>query len=153
MNEIVLSLFSRKSPTGKPSAKNYPWPEELVSLLRENGYKTIQIGVEGEPDINADLKYFGLKFKDLQKLCLESFTWISVDNFLPHMMQLTDKKGVVAWGKSDPKIFGYPNNINLLKSGFYLRPNQFSLWFDEHYVTQAFVEPKVILEAVKQITV
>lgn len=153
MSEIVLSLFSRKSPAGKPSAKNYPWPQELVSLLRENGYKTIQIGSVGEPNINADLNHVNWKFKDLRKLCSESFTWISVDNFLPHMMQHTNKSGVVIFSKSDPQIFGYPNNINLLKSRFYLRPNQFSLWFDEPYVAQAFVEPKVILDAIKQIAV
>lgn len=145
-NNIVLSLFSRPSPKGELSAKNYPWPEKLVELLRGAGYKTTQIKTLQEPDIGADEKRINLFLKEIEKLCIDSFTWISVDNFLPHLMNHTEKSGVVLFGKSNPKHFGYSQNQNLYKSEFYFRVNQFGTWFGEPWIKEGFVTPEDILK-------
>jgi hypothetical protein len=59
--------------------------------------------------------------------------------------------GVVIWGKSDPLLFGYPENVNLLKDRKYLRARQFYIWDDEPFDPEVFVEPAEVVKAVKKL--
>ena len=55
--------------------------------------------------------------------------WASVDNFLPHLCACHGlTPGVVVFSKSDPSIFGYEHNVNILKSREHLRVDQWGRW-------------------------
>jgi ADP-heptose:LPS heptosyltransferase len=136
----------------KINPKNYPKESwiEVISLLSD--YPVFQVGIPGEellPGIHGS--NIGLKVMDLKDVIRGSLTWISVDNFFPHLANIVGKPGVVIFGRSDPKIFGYPCNTNLLKDEKYLREKQFEMWFNEEYIKDAFIEPKKVVKAVKKL--
>ena len=109
---ILISPYSRKLRNGKENPKNYPYWKELVSLLKKNDFYIIQTGISGESVIEGvDEVRFNLKLKDLKELILNSFIYISVDNFFQHYASSLKKRGIVLWSKSDPNIFGYDFNI------------------------------------------
>lgn len=131
MGTVIISPWSKLLRNGKESPKNYPWWETVITNLIAKGHEVLQVGVRGEKILNSphapilDTPVDGLK--NLIKNC---GTWASVDNFFPHLCHSVGKRGVVIFGKSDPKIFGYPENVNLLKDDSYLRQNQFLWWED-----------------------
>jgi hypothetical protein len=154
MKQVIFSPYSRPLRNGKLNPKNYPWWSELVGLLVADGWEVIQVGREGEPRIPGVTTYcFGLPLREVTNVIAKATTFCSVDNFLPHMVacELKNKRGVVLWGKSDPVVFGYPSNNNLLKDRRYLRTQQFGLWEDEAFDPQVFVEPEVVLAALQEI--
>lgn len=147
---IIISPYASKLPNNRPNPKNYPyWPEIVLGLLEE-GFDVQQIGIDGEKIISSDISIFhkNLSFSDIGNLISNCFCWFSVDNFLQHFVQtLPDKKpGVVIWGKSDPLIFGYPDNLNILEDRKNLRHNQFDYWFNEPYDAEVFPCPKKVLD-------
>ena len=133
---IVISPFSRKRRDGKPSAKDYPYWEELLKLLPE---PIVQIGEPGERKLVNDFRTYS--FPELKEFIKEMDFFISVDNFFPHFCHHYGRHGIVLWGKSDPQIVGYPENMNLLKDRKNLRLDQFMWWHDEPYDSSVFVEP------------
>jgi hypothetical protein len=151
LKKIVISPHSRPLRNGKRNAKDYPYWPELVNLLLQKSHEVVQVGTDGEevlPKVSSTV--FGAPLAELKELVSASFLWISVDNFFPHFCTLVcHKPGIVVWSKSDPSIFGYLINLNLLKSRDYLKPEQFRWWEDEPYDENAFVSPEIILEAVE----
>ena len=139
--KIVISPWSKKLRNDGFNSKNYPYWNKLVKKLKNAGAYVIQIGVEGEPSIDADEFLKDRTITQLKEIILSSDIWISVDNFLPHFCNLLGKRGIVIFGKSNPDIFGYPQNLNILKDRKYLRQNQFDIWESESY------EPIVFLSA------
>ena len=102
------------------NAKSYPdeyW-DELIDLLKDHEIKEIK-GI--------------LPLNEIVDLVNWADTILSIDSFLPHLIvyHKIDKKVIVLWGTSDPLIFGYPENINLLKDRSNLREQQFKWWKDE----------------------
>jgi hypothetical protein len=96
------------------NAKSYPYWEELIALLKSHEIKEIK-GI--------------LKEQEIIDLVNWSDVWISIDSFLPHLCKYYNlKNGIVLWGKSNPQIFGYSENVNILKSILNLRPDQFGEW-------------------------
>jgi pyruvyltransferase len=147
MRKIIISPFSRKLRSGKtPNPKDYPYWEELIKQLKEKKFYVIQVGVFGEKRLNVDEVKFNLSLVNLEKLIKECYTWISVDNFFQHLAANVGKKGIVLWGQSNPKIFGYPENANLLKDEKYLRDKQFDIWDTAHFIEESFVEPKEVIK-------
>lgn len=136
---IVISPYSKPSFEGKPSAKNYPFWKELVKLLPGD---IVQIGLPEEERLVPDFRTYSLP--ELREFIKEMDFYISVDNFFPHFCHHYNRHGIVLWGTSDPKIFGYPENINLLKDSKYLRPDQFMWWKGEVANPDAFVSPEEI---------
>jgi hypothetical protein len=112
---------------------------KLIELIKRDYPKEeiIQIGTRNEPKIKGtSLILRDLKFDKLILLLKESKTWISVDNFLPHFINYYSKKpGVVIFNYSDPKYFGYKQNLNTTKDSPQFRRNQFWMW------TQCEVNP------------
>lgn len=150
---VLFSLFSKLTHnTKKTSPKSYPLDEgiKLVKLLKEKEIFTVQIGISEEPDIEADIRYNNLPFIELKELFFKIDSFIGADNFFHHFAHYYDpnKKGIVIFSQSDPKLFGYFSNINLLKSEKYLRPGkeQYQYWEDVFYLSEAFVSPEVILD-------
>jgi len=105
-------------------AKRYPYWEELEDNL--SGHAVLKI-----------------ENKHTEKELLEKIdwcdVWISIDSFFQHFVSFHNlKPGIVLWGKSDPKIFGYESNKNLYKPDK-LRSNQFLWWREEKNDPDDFV--------------
>jgi glycosyltransferase involved in cell wall biosynthesis len=149
--KVLVSPWSHKLPNGKENPKNFPEWVELVKLLKENNCHVVQIGVTGEELIGADEVIFNASYEKLAILLNDCDTFISVDSFFPHFAHYHKKHGIVIFSQSDPNMFGYPENVNILKSRDYLRKEQFWLWTQAEYNKDAFVSPKDILPKVLEI--
>lgn len=113
------------------NAKSYPYWEELLVLLKDQEIKEIK-GILPEQEIIGLVNWCNC--------------WCSTDSFLPHLVKYYNlKPGIVLWGKSDPEIFGYPENINLLGDRKNLRPDQFRWWKDVEWRKEDFVRPEIIV--------
>lgn len=121
---ILIQPYAQKLRTGLPNPKNYPWWSELLALLPG---PVVQVGVEGEERLTTDFRP-GLSLKRIGELVRECDYWIAVDSFLPHLAFHEAKPGVVFWGPSDPRHFGYECNLNLLLDRKFLRRHQFQIW-------------------------
>lgn len=152
--KIIVSPYAKKlREKDSPHPKNYPYWKELIKLLQQDGHTIIQIGIEGEDRLVEDCR-FGLPSSQLIELCKGADTFISVENFFPHFMHFNfkgAKKGIVLFAKSDPEIYGYSENTNLLKDKKYLRWDQFGPWEATDYIEKAFVEPQIVIDALSKI--
>lgn len=144
---IIISPFSQKMRNGKVNPKSYPYWNSLLSLIKDK--HIIQIGVEGEQKLTEDVR-FNLPIKEIERLVKGCDYWISVDTFLQHLAQRVGKKGVVIFGPSDPNIFGYPNNVNILKNRSVLRKAQFDIWESETFDPSRFLNAEEVYEIIKQ---
>lgn len=125
----------------KYNAKSYPYWDDFVKLAQEHEIKYIT-GIMTIEEIRALVEW--------------SDAWITIDTFLQHFCAYFKlKRGIVLWGKSDPNLFGYPHNINLLKDRKYLRINQFRDWTREHNDIEnnpeSFVSPETLLNALSMV--
>jgi len=143
--KVVISPYSKRLRNRKPNPKNYPYWKEYITRLKERGYDIIQIGVDGEKQLVKDFRR-NLKLKEIKTLLEECAFWISVDNFLPHFAHVYNLcSGIVLWGKSDPEIFGYPENINKLKNRENLRRKQFDIWEAEEIDYSIWLTPQELI--------
>lgn len=144
--KIIISPFSQKLRNGKENPKNYPFEywSDVVDVLQKD-HEIIQVGVKGEPQLVPEF-YTNLKMKALKEILDGADTFISVDNFFPHFAHHYGKRGIVIFSRSNPEIYGYPENINLLKSREHLRPDQFGLWESVLYIKDAFIDPKEVVQ-------
>ena len=150
MKRIILSPFSRPLRNGKPNPKNYPHWDALVDKLHADGHYLIQVGSAGERCLAVDEIQTDLSLDQLKTLLESCNLWISVDNFFNHFATYHHKKGIVLWGQSDPSIFGYSVNANLLKSKMYLRQEQFQIWEAITCNDAAFVSPNRVITEVNK---
>jgi hypothetical protein len=136
---IIISPYSTELQE-RPNAKNYPYWRELTGLLRLDGHNVIQIGLPNEKPIGANGYLFSYKLFEVASVVRKFDIFMSVDNFLPHLMNVyhQDKKGIVLFSRSDPKIYGYEQNYNILKSRDYLRPDQYGLWKDCEFLAESW---------------
>ena len=146
---VVISPWSKMLRDKSYNPKNYPYWLEVIERLKDD-YDVVQIGIAGEEQLTEDFRA-NLSLKVIGELISNEncHTWIAVDNFLQHLMKLKGKPGIVLWGISDPNVFGYPENKNLLKSRKYLRDNQFYIWDGLKYNKNVFVDADVVIKAVK----
>jgi|WetSurSiteA1Bulk_404760.scaffolds.fasta_scaffold52120_2 ADP-heptose:LPS heptosyltransferase len=149
--KIIISPYSRgMRVAGKLNPKNYPYWEELVKLLNDDGHIVIQVGVGAEQQINGTSGFLlNQPLDKLREILNATDTWISVDNFFQHFAWYYGKKGIVLFGQSDPLIFGHNTNINLLKGREYLRPLQFDMWERAEYREDVFVDPSIVLKHIR----
>ena len=145
--KVLLSLESRKLRNDGINPKSYPYCEELVQLLKKKGWTTIQVRCDDDPTIkNVDEVFTNLSLKELEELIKECDTFIAVDNFVQHYASYLGKKGTVIFSRSDPAIYGHPDNANILKSKNYLRPGQYGTWEEDIFVKEAFVSPQFVVD-------
>jgi ADP-heptose:LPS heptosyltransferase len=151
--KILIAPYAAKLRNGSTSAKQYPhWPE-LVSMLRANGHEILQIGVQGEQRIEGvDQFIVGWPFEKIRQLMDDCVAFVSVDSWFPHFAHYHRlKNGVVLWGKSSPRIFGYPDNENLFVSESNFRSHQYKDWENEPYDESVFVPPRQVVWAVERL--
>jgi hypothetical protein len=151
-DSVIISPYCRPLRNNKRNAKNYPWWNEIVSYLTES-YEVIQIGRKDELMLfKIDQFRYDLPPDKIQYLINSCKFWMSVDNFLPHFCNtFTKKKGIVLFSKSDPNIFGYNHNVNLLKDRSYLRPEQYYIWEDVEYHEEAFIQPEIVMKHIEEL--
>lgn len=143
---ILIAPFAKQLHNGKMNPKNFPYWEELISMIDE---PIVQVGVEGEAQLVPDFRK-NLPISELRELIKQCRTWIGVDSFFQHLCWDEGKSGIVLWGVSDPLIFGHPENTNLLKDRKYLVENQFLWWQDTEHRNERFVEPKQVIEYLRK---
>jgi ADP-heptose:LPS heptosyltransferase len=153
MKTVLISPYAQALRNGKENPKNFPYWPELVLLLNNSGIKTLQIGAsKDKPIIGITDFRQNLKLAEIAQLLKECDTWISVDSFLQHLNHNYERKrGVVVFSQSNPDIFGYKENINLLKHKKYLREKQFWLWEQCEYNKDAFVTAEDVHAAVLKV--
>ena len=159
--KIVISPYSQKLPketikhTVNPSGKNpknYPYWEEFIALFKKEypDAEIVQIGVTGEPELKGITKLVqNLSPEELLNEVKTCDAWFSVDNFINHFCSYYKiNNGFVLFGQSDPEIYGYKRNTNILKDRRFLRPDQYGFWWDRPYIEQAFVTAEELLKIV-----
>lgn len=144
---ILISPYAKALLSGKQNPKNYPYWEELISMIDE---PIIQVGITGEKQLVGDFRQ-NLRISELRELIQECRIWISCDSFFQHLGWDEGKQGIVLWSVSDPLIFGHPENINLLKDRSYLAPNQFLWWEHTEHKNERFVEPKEVIKHINKV--
>lgn len=153
---ILISPYSKNLKWGdNQHPKEYPthYLKKLISLLLADKHEIIQLGIDGEIALVKDFRK-NLSFIDLKELIQSCDTFICIDTWLQHACNHYGKRGIVIFGQSDPNIFGYSDNINLLKDRKYLREKQFDIWeFTEYnqtiYNGDAFVEPEEVVKSIE----
>ena len=152
--KILISPFSKTMRNGKENPKNYPYWEEVVRLLQEKGHEVIQLKYGNEKDVPECKSIMSYSSVKVAETILDTAdTFICVDNFLQHLAHYKGKRGVVIWGKSDPLLFGYAENVNLLKDRKFLRNHQFEAWDAEEFDAKVFVDPQIVVDSVEKIGV
>jgi ADP-heptose:LPS heptosyltransferase len=148
MKKVIISPFAQNLRNGKENPKNFPYWNELVTLMGNAGIQVIQIGSGKDKPVTGVSEFKqGLKLSEIKDLIDECDTWISVDSFLQHLCAYHKlKRGIVIFSQSDPKIFGYTRNLNMLKNTKYLREKQFWLWEQCDYNQEAFVTAQEVMD-------
>ena len=54
MKKILLSLSSRKLRNGKQNSKDYPYGNDLIELLKKEGFITVQARTDNDPILRTD---------------------------------------------------------------------------------------------------
>ena len=152
-NIVLISPFSQKLRNHQQNPKNFPHWQKLISMLRQNSDidEVWQIGVGNEYRFEATTnRFFDQPLPKIAELAKQSSVWLSVENFMPHLCNAlgVPTTGIVLYSKSDPKHYGYANNINLLKDPKYLRSDQFHIWEQCDYSEEAFVTAEVVYEEI-----
>ncbi len=153
MSSILIAPYSNRLPNGV-NPKSFPHWNSLVKLLVRDGYQVTQKGVAGEEKIEGVTRLIlNAPFVQIRNLVLGHDTFVSVDSWLPHFVhaEKLNKRGIVLFGPSDPRIFGYPANVNLLRGRDYLRPHQFQTWNEWPYDPQSFVFAENVLPEVHKL--
>ena len=138
---IIISPYSSRLRSGKTNPKNFPHWLTLVRLLNREGYRVTQIGATGEEKIDGvGQLILNASYPHLKELAKDCGAWISVDNFFPHFCHANKLRGgIVLWGPSDPQVWGYKENINLLRGRDFLRKWQFQTWEEFDHNPLAFI--------------
>jgi len=127
---VIISPYS----FNPAHAKSYPYWKALIKRLKSLDLHLVQIGRSSEEKLSDIDEYcFDLPFKEIEKRISECLTWISVDNFLQHLVNCMSSiiPGCIIWGVSDPNKFGYSYNKNIFKGVKFLREDQFGPWMFE----------------------
>jgi ADP-heptose:LPS heptosyltransferase len=112
------------------NAKSYPYWEELLVLLKDFEIKEV-VGILSEEELIELINWCDI--------------WVSIDSFMQHLVAFHNlKPGIVLWGKSNPKMFGYKTNSNLLGDIKNLRKDQFVWWKDIKSDPNDFVLPSIV---------
>lgn len=155
---ILISPWAQKLPVDKAdyNPKNFPHWNETVKIIKQKlpDLKIIQLGggnsevlVEGVTE--TALNKSPAELLELAKNC---DAWISVDSFFQHFCAYYKiPNGIVIFGQSDPNIFGYPFNKNLLKSRSLLREDQFKHWWHTPNKPEVFVDAETVAKTLFEV--
>ena len=150
MAKILIQPYAAIPHDAKELGKNpkdWPFFNELVESMPEHEW--IQIGFGNKPIKGA--REVVTNRNGVIALIKECDTWICVDTWLQHLATLTCKKrGVVVFSRSEPKMFGHKENINLLKSQMYVQ-SPYARWEAKNYTKAAFVSVEKVVNALNEV--
>lgn len=152
MIKVLIHSCAKKLKDGSKNPKDYIYFNELIEKLK-NGIEIIeinQLGIKSNEKLNGiDNYFFDVELIDIKNLINEHNIWIAVDSFLPHYCNCYDlKPGIVIYTISDLKIFGYEQNLNLLKSREYIKQN-FNYYKKEDFKEESHIDHEVIFKNIK----
>lgn len=156
MKRILIHPEAKSCKDGSISPKNYPYFNELIEKIKNN-FKDIeinQLGNSKDKKLNQiNNYYFDIDLQDIENLIDEHDLWISIDSFLPHYCDCYKlKNGIVIYTVSNPDIFGYKSNINLIKNKKFIRNrNKIFIYYNkEDYNENAFIDYNKIYEKIQE---
>lgn len=155
---IIIAPCERKW-YDKVCAKCFPYWEEVVAKLEERGHHLIQVSqlhnTRYVKDFRLDSYGNNLSLNAISNIFYNdrADTFITIDSFFQHLAHNVEKKvnpgGIVIFSKTDPQVFGYPENVNLLKDRKYIREKWWRVWKEEPYDKDAFVTADEVVRAVE----
>ncbi|MFT5822554.1 MAG: ADP-heptose:LPS heptosyltransferase [Crocinitomix sp.] len=106
---VIIQITSR-------SSSNQNWPienwNELIKKMPHINF--IQIGIENEDVVKGAINFLGkTTIRESMALLKNAPTFISVDSFINNASNAFNTFGVVLFGPSSPKNWGYVKNTNL----------------------------------------
>jgi len=108
---VLLAPFSTQTIDGKKSSYK-DWEDEkwrlLIKRLRDKGFRIWQLGTMHETKLGAD-EFVSVPLNKAIALVKYCHTFVSVDTWIQHAGKALGKRGVVLWGETDERIFGYPD--------------------------------------------
>ena len=114
-------LPAKTRKTDYSSTKNISMQQwrRIVSLIREEGFEVIQLGVVGEERIDGVTHCLNgqTSFEETGLLIKHSLCHIDTEGGLVHLANAVHGRCVVLFGPTPVEFFGYPQNINLEPSG------------------------------------
>jgi hypothetical protein len=120
---IIVQLHGGKSPynAGQPTqpnkiAKDYPveLAEKLVDEIKKKyNIQVVNMHLPGEYPLKGTLE-IKLPTRQWYALLNEAETFIAIDSNLQHAGAALRKKGIVLWGATNPKMFGYKIHDNII---------------------------------------
>lgn|SRR5574343_140185 len=133
------------------NAKEYPYFSQLIKLLEKKGHTVIQIGSRTDQPITP-MFIHNTNWKVLETLIKNCDFWISIDTFIQHFVktQNLNKRGIVLWGPSNPKHFGYSDNLNIVKDSKFFRQEQYKWWKDFPPDTKYWFSPNELLNIIQK---
>lgn len=150
MKVITIFPYPADLPDGNINPKCYPYWKEFVAIANKEGYEVIQVSPLTALKIEGVKLLTGfLPSEAIINLAKKSEFYVTVDSFAQHLLN-PFIRGYVIWGFSDPNIFGYKNNVNILKSEKYLRREQFKSWqYDPNY-KEAYLKAEEVWDIIKK---
>ena len=152
MAKILIQPYAAMPKDAKQfgeNPKDWPFFDKLIEALPQHEW--VQIGFGDKPIKGAEQVVTNRQ--GVIELIDKCDTWISVDTWLQHVATLTCKKrGIAIFSKSEPKMFGHPQNINLLKSQMYVQ-NPYAMWEARYYSAAAFVCVEKVIESLNELLI
>lgn len=149
--KIIVAPYSRSRKDGKRNPKNYPWWQLLLEELASDRHELTVITYGEEEHINVAAKtYTPGRLYSVESLLESHDMFMSVDNYMQHMAHFLGVRGVVMYGPSDPRIFGYKENLNLYEDEKFFRPHQFQTWDECDFSEDAFMRPEKALPLIRE---
>ena len=169
---ILLHIGEDRNPQDFMTPINYrlhkPWSNERwaqVADALKHKYEFVQIHAN---QFNPEIP--GIKTVKVDNLnpvlqLLEHprcVTFMSIDNYLPHLAASIKKKGIVLWGSCSPNVWGWKHNTNIWNThscpiiGCW-RPGQFDhdqngkLFVCDHYSCMRSIEVEQVLEELNKL--
>ena len=136
------------------SAKCLPkdWWQNLVNrMMAPPGIEMIQL-VSKDSEALANVNVHKGTLASIEELIKSVDGFVTIDSFLQHMVAKIRPEmiGVVVWTVSDPDIFGYPANYNVVNRQ-YLRADQYNIWPDAPYNFNAIPKAEDVLKGVEKL--
>jgi len=111
-------LAEKRMPSGSRYAIIHPgvipgwagrqWPiqrfADVVAGLKSRGFKTVVIGSDGTPQVDAELDYRNLAFAHMVALMERAHLFVGLDSMPFHVAQACDVPAVAIFGCVDPEL-------------------------------------------------
>ena len=148
--KILIHPSPARLENNQQSAKFFPisWWDKVITAFPKTTF--YQIGTRGDEIVNNCITKFGLSEPEIIKLAKECDFVVATESFLPHLLHPYNIPCIVLFSRSDPEIFGYKENINLIKDRKYIREDIYGKWITCPVIPEAYIEPEILIKLLKK---